>query len=85
MAAGPGARAVLDRALCAAGLRSALAADTLVTLGFTHVGHIEGGFGAWKQAGLPVVITIAGGYAPTPERTAELHAIVFEEAHALFR
>jgi hypothetical protein len=34
---------------------------------------------------LPVVITIAGGYAPTPERTAELHAIVFEEAHALFR
>ncbi len=38
-----------------------------------------------KQAGLPVVITIAGGYAPTPERTAELHAIVFEEAHALFR
>ena len=38
-----------------------------------------------RQAGLPVVITIAGGYAPTPERTAELHAIVFEEAHALFR
>jgi hypothetical protein len=31
------------------------------------------------------VITIAGGYAPTPERTAALHAIVFEEALALFR
>ncbi len=30
--------------------------------------------------GLPVVITIAGGYAPTPERTAELHSIVFQEA-----
>ena len=29
---------------------------------------------------LPAVITIAGGYAPTPERTAELHSIVFEEA-----
>lgn len=28
----------------------------------------------------PLVITIAGGYAPTPERTAALHAIVFEEA-----
>lgn len=39
---------------CAAGLRSALAADALVTLGFTDVGHIEGGFGAWHQAGLPV-------------------------------
>ena len=36
------------------GLRSALAADTLKTLGFTDVGHIEGGFGAWKAAGLPV-------------------------------
>lgn len=39
---------------CAGGLRSALAADTLKTLGFTDVGHIEGGFGAWKRAGLPV-------------------------------
>jgi acetoin utilization deacetylase AcuC-like enzyme len=38
-----------------------------------------------RRVGLPVAITIAGGYAPTPERTAELHAIVFEEAHALFR
>jgi acetoin utilization deacetylase AcuC-like enzyme len=32
---------------------------------------------------LPLVITIAGGYAATPERTAELHALVFEEAVAL--
>jgi rhodanese-related sulfurtransferase len=39
---------------CAGGLRSALAADTLKTLGFEDVGHIEGGFGAWKEAGLPV-------------------------------
>jgi len=39
---------------CAGGLRSALAADTLKTLGFTYVGHLEGGFGAWKAAGLPV-------------------------------
>ena len=35
--------------------------------------------------GLPTVITIAGGYAPTPERTAELHSIVFEEAVRLPR
>lgn len=35
---------------------------------------------ACASRGLPTVITIAGGYAPTPERTAELHAIVFEEA-----
>ena len=32
---------------------------------------------------LPVVITLAGGYAATPERTAELHSIVFREAAAL--
>ena len=38
---------------CAGGLRSALAAGTLKTLGFTDVGHVEGGFGAWKAAGLP--------------------------------
>jgi len=38
---------------------------------------------AGMSRGLPMVITIAGGYAPTPERTAELHSIVFEEAFAL--
>jgi acetoin utilization deacetylase AcuC-like enzyme len=36
-----------------------------------------------RVAGLPVVVTIAGGYASTPVRTAELHAIVFEEARGL--
>jgi len=34
---------------------------------------------------VPLVIAIAGGYAPTPERTAELHAVVFEEAACLAR
>ena len=38
---------------------------------------------ACVSRGLPVVITIAGGYAPTPGRTAELHAVVFEEAVAV--
>lgn len=33
-----------------------------------------------RVQGLPLVITLAGGYAATAERTAELHAIVFEEA-----
>lgn len=40
---------------------------------------------ACASRGRPVVITIAGGYAPTPERTAELHALVFEEAVAVVR
>jgi acetoin utilization deacetylase AcuC-like enzyme len=33
--------------------------------------------------GLPLVLTVAGGYAATPLRTAELHAIAFEEAAAV--
>jgi rhodanese-related sulfurtransferase len=39
---------------CAGGLRSALAAQTAKHMGLTPVAHIEGGFGAWKQAGGPV-------------------------------
>lgn len=35
-----------------------------------------------RTAGLPLVITLAGGYAATAERTAALHAVVFEEALA---
>jgi acetoin utilization deacetylase AcuC-like enzyme len=38
-----------------------------------------------RRAGLPLVITLAGGYAATAERTAALHSIVFEEAAALER
>lgn len=35
-----------------------------------------------RVAGLPLVITLAGGYAATAERTAALHVVVFEEALA---
>ena len=39
---------------CAAGWRSALATKTAQDMGLTPVCHIDGGFGAWKQAGAPV-------------------------------
>ena len=39
---------------CAAGGRSALAADTLKQLGFTNVAHLDGGMTAWTEAGKPV-------------------------------
>jgi rhodanese-related sulfurtransferase len=39
---------------CAAGWRSALAAKSLLEMGFTEVSHVEGGFSAWKAAGGPV-------------------------------
>ena len=35
-----------------------------------------------RTQGLPLTVTLAGGYAATPERTAALHAMVFEEAAA---
>lgn len=38
---------------CAAGGRSALAAKTLKDMGYDNVAHLDGGFKAWKEAGLP--------------------------------
>jgi len=38
-----------------------------------------------RAAGLPLVLTMAGGYAASPRRTAELHAIAFEQAAAAVR
>ncbi len=46
---------------CAGGVRSAFAADTLATLGYTDVVSMEGGFGKWKDEGrswrAPVTLT----------------------------
>ena len=39
---------------CAAGGRSALAAKTLMEMGFDNVSHIEGGFGLMRQKGFKV-------------------------------
>jgi rhodanese-related sulfurtransferase len=40
--------------LCAHGFSSSLAAASLVDLGLTDAGDVEGGFEAWAAAGLPV-------------------------------
>ena len=40
---------------CAAGFRSALAAKSLVDMGFNNVAHVEGGFDALKNAGMKVI------------------------------
>ena len=47
----PNRRTILH---CAGGLRSALAADTLMKLGYTNVAHLEIGFDGWKETGGPV-------------------------------
>lgn len=38
---------------CAGGLRSALATKTAKDMGLEKIAHIDGGFSAWKKAGLP--------------------------------
>ena len=40
---------------CALGFRSALAAKSLVDMGFKNVAHVEGGFDALKNAGMKAV------------------------------
>jgi rhodanese-related sulfurtransferase len=40
---------------CGGGYRSALAADNLRQMGYTNVYSMEGGFRAWKEAGLEIV------------------------------
>tara|TARA_B100001996_G_scaffold48167_1_gene34583 strand:- start:2443 stop:2826 length:384 start_codon:yes stop_codon:yes gene_type:complete len=39
---------------CAAGGRSALAAKTLLDMGFVKVSHVEGGFGLMKTSGFKI-------------------------------
>ena len=39
---------------CAAGFRSALAAKSLVDMGFKNVAHVDGGFDALKNVGMKV-------------------------------
>ena len=39
---------------CAGAMRSALATQTLQRMGLEPVAHIEGGFGAWRDAGGPI-------------------------------
>jgi rhodanese-related sulfurtransferase len=39
---------------CGGGYRSALAADALREMGYTHVESMDGGYRAWTTAGFPV-------------------------------
>jgi len=47
----PDARVVI---VCNKGYQSSLAAATLKQMGFEHATDLEGGFQAWRDAGLPV-------------------------------
>lgn len=40
---------------CGGGFRSALAADNLQKMGYTHVVSMDGGHRVWKEKGLPLI------------------------------
>jgi rhodanese-related sulfurtransferase len=44
---------------CASGWRSALATKTALEMGLDNVCHLEGGFTAWRDQGLPVEAVVA--------------------------
>jgi rhodanese-related sulfurtransferase len=43
--------------ICQQGYQSSLAANTLQALGFAHATDLDGGFEAWRAAGLPIETT----------------------------
>jgi rhodanese-related sulfurtransferase len=57
----PDRRVVL---ICDHGYSSALAAATLVDLGFARAADVVGGFAAWRDAGLPTAPHVARRRAP---------------------
>jgi rhodanese-related sulfurtransferase len=44
---------------CASGYRSSIGASLLQSHGFDSVADLQGGFAAWRAAGLPVVAPVA--------------------------
>ena len=58
---GSGKRVILH---CGSGVRSARAAALCLGAGAGRAAHLEGGFAAWKAAGLPYVGTDMGSGAP---------------------
>lgn len=44
---------------CGSGKRSEIASRACLDAGFETIAHMSGGFGAWKQAGYPVLVTNA--------------------------
>lgn len=66
----------------------ALAGDRLGRLAMTHGGLLARDrmvFEACREAGVPVVITLGGGYGDPIARTAEAHAGTFRMAAEVFR
>lgn len=49
---------------CGSGVRSSKVAQQAMAVGYAPLAHMKGGFGAWKQAGLPYIGTDMASGAP---------------------
>ncbi len=49
---------------CGSGIRSGKVSDKLAAAGISPLAHMEGGFAAWKEAGLPYIGTDMATGAP---------------------
>lgn len=50
---------------CGSGIRSGKMAEKMEAAGLSPLAHMAGGFGAWKEAGLPYIGTDMASGAPT--------------------
>ena len=64
---------------CAAGWRSALAAKALEDMGFENIAHVDGGFGALKEAGAVVEPGVEAGQKPAPHQPSAATAPAVEK------
>lgn len=51
---------------CGSGVRSRKVAGMCLEAGFDRIAHLDGGFGAWKQAGQPYIGTDPATGGPRP-------------------
>src|SRR5467141_4165716 len=65
---------------CAGGVRSAMAADTLQTLGYTNVISMAGGFNRWKDSGKPW--TTPASFTPEQAQRYSRHLLIPEVGDA---
>jgi molybdopterin/thiamine biosynthesis adenylyltransferase/rhodanese-related sulfurtransferase len=65
---------------CAGGTRSVLAAHTLQDMGYTNVHSLAGGFGSWKDAGLP--FDLPRTLTPNQQQRYSRHILIPEVGEA---
>jgi rhodanese-related sulfurtransferase len=66
--------------VCDTGVRSALGAATLRSMGYADVRYLTGGLAAWKQAGQPITDGLEGANVTLDEAQADFGSTVWTGA-----